>query len=76
MSPKLPRITSAQLRRALKRDGWEIVRQSGSHAILKHPKKPGRVTLPIHATVAMKMKTLATILEQAELTVDELQELL
>jgi predicted RNA binding protein YcfA (HicA-like mRNA interferase family) len=76
MSPKLPRITSAQLRQALRRDGWEVVRQSGSHAIFKHPKKPGRVTLPIHATVIIKMKTLETILEQAELTVDELQDLL
>jgi predicted RNA binding protein YcfA (HicA-like mRNA interferase family) len=76
MSPKLPRITSAQLKRALRRDGWEVVRQSGSHAILKHPKKPGRVTLPIHATVIIKIKTLETILEQAELTVEELQELL
>jgi predicted RNA binding protein YcfA (HicA-like mRNA interferase family) len=76
MSPKLPRITSAQLRRALRRDGWEVVRQSGSHAILKHPKKSGRVTLPIHATVIIKMKTLETILEQAELTVEELQALL
>jgi predicted RNA binding protein YcfA (HicA-like mRNA interferase family) len=76
MSPKKPRITSAQLRRALRRDGWEVVRQSGSHAILKHPKKPGRVTLPIHATVIIKMKTLETILEQVELTVEELQELL
>ena len=76
MSPKLPRITSAQLRRALSRDGWEVVRQSGSHAILKHPKKPGRVTLPIHATVIIKLKTLESILEQAELTVEELQELL
>ena len=60
----------------MRRDGWEVVRQSGSHAILKHPKKPGRVTLPIHATVIIKMKTLETILEQAELTVEELQELL
>ena len=50
--------------------------QSGSHAILKHPTKPGRVTLPIHATVIIKMKTLETILDQAELTVEELQELL
>jgi len=76
MSPKLPRITSAQLRRALRRDGWEVVRPSGSHALLKHPTKPGRVTLPIHANVTIKMKTLETILEQAELTVDELQDLL
>jgi predicted RNA binding protein YcfA (HicA-like mRNA interferase family) len=76
MSPKLPRITAAQLRRALRRDGWIIVRQSGSHAIMRHPKKSGRVILPIHATVTIKLKTLETILEQAELTVEALQDLL
>ncbi len=76
MSPKLPRITAAELRRALRRDGWEIVRQSGSHAILKHAKKSGRVTIPVHATATIKVKTLETILEQAGLTVDELRDLL
>jgi predicted RNA binding protein YcfA (HicA-like mRNA interferase family) len=76
MSPKLPRITAAELRRALRRDGWEIVRQSGSHAILKHPKKSGRVTIPVHATTTIKVKTLETILEQAGLTADELRDLL
>lgn len=39
MSPRMPRITSADLMRALKRDGWQQVRQSGSHVILKHPDK-------------------------------------
>ena len=49
MSPRQPRITGQQMLRALKRDGWyERVRQ-GSHVQLKHPTKPGRVTIPIHA---------------------------
>ena len=76
MSPKLPRITTAELWRALRRAGWEIVRQSGSHAILKHPKKPGRVTISVHSSKIVKVKTLETILEQAGLTTDELRDLL
>jgi predicted RNA binding protein YcfA (HicA-like mRNA interferase family) len=32
--------------------------------------------LPIHATVIIKIKTLEIILEQAELTIEDLQELL
>jgi predicted RNA binding protein YcfA (HicA-like mRNA interferase family) len=76
MSERLPRITAAQLLRALRRDGWEIVRQSGSHAALKHADKNGRVTVPIHAGVILNPKTLSTILDQAELTVDNLRKLL
>jgi predicted RNA binding protein YcfA (HicA-like mRNA interferase family) len=72
----MPRITAADLLRALRKDGWQQVRQSGSHVHLTHPTKPGRVTVPRHAGVTIKPKTLATILEQAGLTVDELRGLL
>ena len=76
MSPKLPRITASELLRALRRDGWQRARQSGSHIMLKHPKKTGYVIVPMHMSVTLKPKTLATILKQADLTVDDLQELL
>lgn len=76
MSPKLPRITAAELLRALKRDGWHQVRQSGSHVTLVHPVKQGHVTVPKHVSVTLKLKTLSSILEQAGLTIDELRELL
>ncbi len=76
MSPRLPRVTAFQLLRALRRDGWEQVRQSGSHVTLKHDVKTGTVTVPKHASVIIKLKTLETILEQAGLTVDDLRSLL
>jgi predicted RNA binding protein YcfA (HicA-like mRNA interferase family) len=76
MSARLPRITAADLLRALRKDGWQQVRQSGSHVHLKHPSKPGRVTVPVHAGVIIKPKTLATVLGQAGLTIDELRQLL
>ncbi len=76
MSPKSPRITAAQLLRALRRDGWEQVRQSGSHVALRHPTKQGQVTVPKHASTILKPKTLESILEQARLTNDDLRELL
>ena len=76
MGQKLPRITAMELLRALKRDGWEQVRQSGSHVILKHADKGRHVTVPKHATVTIKPKTLETILKQAELTANQLRELL
>ena len=76
MSPKLPRITAAELLRALRHDGWRPERQSGSHIILKHPTKSGYVTVPMHASMILKLKTLKTILEQAGLTVEDLRRLL
>lgn len=75
MSERLPRITAAELLRALQRDGWTIVRQRG-HAQLKHPTKPGRVTIPIHAGVTLNPKTLSTALEQAGLSAADLRRLL
>ena len=76
MSPRLPRITAAEVMRALKRDGWQQVRKRGSHIILRHPTKRGRVTVPMHTNETLRLKTLEAILEQAELTVDGLRELL
>jgi predicted RNA binding protein YcfA (HicA-like mRNA interferase family) len=76
MGPKLPHITAVELLRVLKRDGWQAARQSGSHLVLKHPKKTGRVIVPVHASVTLKPKTLLSILKQAELTIDDLSKLL
>ncbi|WP_420962426.1 type II toxin-antitoxin system HicA family toxin [Brucella sp. IR073] len=39
-------MKSADIIRSLERDGWRIVGQKGSHVQLKHPVKPGRVTVP------------------------------
>jgi len=71
MSPKLPRITASDVLRALLRDGWFKARQSGSHVILRHPTKPGRVTVPVHQGEIIAPKTLAHILKDASLSVEE-----
>jgi predicted RNA binding protein YcfA (HicA-like mRNA interferase family) len=39
-----------EMARALERDGWQFVRQSGSHRHYSHPGRPGVVvTVPLHA---------------------------
>ena len=73
---KLPRVTAPDFLRALQRDGWHIVRRSGSHAQLKHPTKSGRVTVAMHKQQIIAPKTLHSALTQAGMTVDELRELL
>jgi len=75
VSPRLPRMTAIELIKALRRDGWERLRQRGSHIILTHSIKTGRVTVPMHSKDILRLKTLESILDQAELTIDDLNRL-
>ena len=51
---------------ALTADGWVEVAQKGSHVQLKHPRKPGRVTVP-HPKKDLPIGTLRSIEKQAGL---------
>lgn len=53
--------------RLLAEDGWEVVTTRGSHRQLKHPTKPGRVTVAGKGSDDLHPKTAATILRQAGL---------
>lgn len=75
MSPRLPRISATDLIRALAREGWYEDHQSGSHKILMHPNKRGRVSVPFHRGT-MKTGTVQGILDQAGLSADDLRRLL
>ncbi len=76
MSPRLPRITAHDLLRALRRDGWVETRQRGSHRMLRHPEKLGLVVVPMHRGEDIPPGTVARILEDAGLTIDQLRRLL
>ena len=43
-------MKSSELIRKLKKDGWFVLRQSGSHLIMKHPVKPGQLVVPDHGS--------------------------
>jgi predicted RNA binding protein YcfA (HicA-like mRNA interferase family) len=73
---KLPRITVAELLRALGRAGWVLKRQGHSHQILTHRERGGRVDIPRHPAQTLKPKTLQSIIDQAGLTADQLRDLL
>ncbi len=73
--PKLPIIEGRELVAALRKAGFEPVRQRGSHIRLRHP--DGRVvTAPIHASDELGRGLLRKILRDADLSVDELIDLL
>lgn len=52
--------------RRLNEDGWEKKEQKGSHLQLVHPKKKGKITVPVHGGDIPK-GTLNAILKQAGL---------
>lgn len=66
--PRLPRLSSRELIRALERLGFERVRQRGSHIILQR----GSLTCIVPERREMRLGTLSGILDQADLSVDEL----
>lgn len=74
--PGMPRVSGTDVVRALRRKGWQVVHQEGSHVQLKHPTEAGRVTVPVHRGKIIKPGTLGNVLRQAGLTADELRELL
>ena len=57
----------AELFRILAKDGWFIIRQTGSHVIMKHTDKPGQLTVPNHNTKEVKKGLLTDLLKQAEI---------
>ena len=73
---KVPSLPYQQIIRALQRDGWTVVRQRGSHIRLQ--KRVGsevlKITVPAHRPI--KRSTLAHILKQARLDVDDFLKLL
>ena len=73
---KTPSIGYDQVVKALQRDGWVVVRQKGSHIRLqKHTRTEVlKLTVPAHRPI--KRSTLAHVLKQARLTIDEFQALL
>ncbi|HLA81375.1 MAG TPA: type II toxin-antitoxin system HicA family toxin [Thermoleophilia bacterium] len=62
--------------RAMRRAGWEQREQHGSHIQLKHPTKPGRVTIPVHSGKTLPPHVLRNILDAAGLSVEEFLNLL
>ncbi|MCK6453783.1 MAG: type II toxin-antitoxin system HicA family toxin [Alphaproteobacteria bacterium] len=65
--PKLPRVSGAEVVRALERLGFSKVRQSGSHLVMRRGAKG--CVVPMHAE--LKVGTLAGVLRQAEVTAED-----
>ena len=74
MSEELPVVSGSALIKALRRVGWEVVRQRGSHVRLKHPGRGIFLVVPLHKE--LRRGTLDGILKDAKLGRGELKRLL
>ncbi len=73
---KVPALPYEKVIAALKRDGWVVVRQRGSHIRLQKHTRTDVLKLTVPAHRPIKRSTLAHILKQARLSLEAFQELL
>jgi len=73
---KLPRVSGQKILTALSKAGFKEVHIRGSHHYLYHAIKDRIVTVPVHTQKIIAPKTLKSILEQADLSVDDFIRLL
>ena len=68
---KVPSVNYPQLINALRRDGWIVIRQKGSHIRLqkRFPDEMLKITIPAHRPI--KRSTLSHILKEAHLSVEK-----
>ena len=69
--PKLPTIRPRELVKLLKKLGFLEYRQKGSHLIMIHSINTKQIVIPIH-NKPLKKGTLASILRQAEISIEDL----
>lgn len=69
---KLPKISGADLMKALKKAGFKFVRQKGSHVSMQ--KGPYKTVIPLHDELARG--TLLAILKQCGLSKEQLMKYL
>ena len=71
---RLPVVSGSECIKALRKIGFVVYRQRGSHITLVRDAPPAQVTIPNHREIAKG--TLRSIINQVGLTVDQFSELL
>lgn len=69
--PALPSVPGRKVVRALEKHGFVVARITGSHYVMRHPDGRG-ASVPVHPGKDMRRGTLAKILRDVSLTVEDL----
>ena len=73
MSPRLRLCSGAEAVSKLKRAGWTVDRQVGSHVMMVKPDYPYTLSIPQHRELGVGL--LKKLLKQARLSVEEFNDL-
>ncbi|MFH1149978.1 MAG: type II toxin-antitoxin system HicA family toxin [Actinomycetota bacterium] len=73
---RLPRISGKEVLSTLQRHGFSVVHVRGSHHYLRKEDFPTLVVVPVHGSSVIPPGTLKSILNQAQLTTSEFEEML
>ncbi len=76
MSPRLPIVEAKDLARVARKLGFVLDRQKGSHAVYFRASDKARLVIPMHTGRSIRPGTLRGILEDMDITGDELRDLL
>lgn len=60
-------MTFFEVQKRLKKAGWKVKDQKGSHVQMIHPTRPGKITIPKHGKKDIKPGTLKAIWKHAGL---------
>lgn len=69
MMAKLPRVSGKEVIKALKKDGFEVLRVKGSHHFLAHP-DGRRTVVPLHRNEMIGAGLMLKILRDCEIDRD------
>ncbi|MGE3278366.1 MAG: type II toxin-antitoxin system HicA family toxin [Candidatus Altimarinota bacterium] len=74
--PKLPIISGKNLLKVLKKAGYIEVRKKGSHVFVEQKSSERSTVIPVHANEDLGKGILKRILNDLEISVDELIEMI
>ncbi len=67
---KPPALKAREVITILQKAGYEVDHTTGSHYIMRHHERPGRIVVPYHSA-DIKVGLLRTIIKQSGLTQEE-----
>jgi len=72
----MPVVRARDVIRVAERLGFVLDRQKGSHAVYYRARDRARIVIPVHQGKDIKLKTLAGIIKDMGITVEEFAEML
>ena len=72
----VPSVSGRRAIKAFGRHGFEVVRITGSHHLMKKEGRRGTLSVPVHGNRALMQGTLRDLIRQSGLTVDEFVDIL